>query len=131
MVQIRHESWFIGEECMNLSKKLKLVYDVIQANEGCQNSDADLIAAVWRHEGWSDGRSLEENISRVTRSETITRRKRELYNMGLIEYSEARLKEATEAFKAERDNHSSYEQAFMNMFGGKDPLDGFPKVRHD
>jgi len=91
---------------MNISKKQQLVLTVIKANQGCQNNDADLIAAVWRHEGWTDGRSLEQNISRVTRSETITRRRRELYNMGLIEYSEKALDSRTEAFKSELDNHS-------------------------
>jgi len=114
---------------MNLSKKLKLVYDVIQLNPGCQNNDSDLIAAVWRYENWSDGRSLEENISRVTRSETITRRRRDLANMGLITYSDEAMKTRTDAFKNERDNHSTYEQAFMNMFGTTDPLESFPKLK--
>jgi len=114
---------------MNISKKQLLVYTVIQANPGCQNNDADLIAAVWRFEGWTDGRSLEENISRVTRSETITRRRRELFNMGLITYSDKAMNERMEAMKSERDNHSDYERAFMSMFGTSDPLENFPKLK--
>lgn len=114
---------------MNISNKQQLVYDVIQANPGVQNNDADLIAAVWRHEGWSDGRSLEENIAYVTRSETITRRRRELHVMGLIEYSDEALNERTEAFKAEQDNHSDYEEAFNQMFGTKDLFESFPEVK--
>lgn len=89
---------------MNLTKKLKLVYEVIQENPGVQNNDAALIAAVWRHEGWNDNISLEENIERVTRSETITRRRRDLAIMGLITYSEQANKTRMEAFKSERDH---------------------------
>ena len=94
---------------MNISAKQKLVYEVIQLNPGCQNNDADLIAAVWRFEGWNDGRSLEDNITRVTRSETITRRRRELHVMGLITYSKEALVERTEAFKNEQNDHSYFE----------------------
>ena len=94
----------------DLNKIQRLVYKVIQDNPGCQNDDADLIAAVWRYEGWSDNRGLEQNIAGVTRSETITRRRRELFNMGLIEYSPEALKSRTEAFKKEVNTHSSHEQ---------------------
>jgi len=94
---------------MNISAKQKLVYEVIQLNPGVQNNDADLIAAVWRHEGWNDGRSLEDNIARVTRSETITRRRRELFTMGLITYTDESLAERTDAFKSEQNNHSYFE----------------------
>jgi len=91
---------------MDLNKKQQLVYRVIQLNPGVQNSDADLIAAVWRYEGWEDSRGLEQNIMTVTRPETITRRRRELFNMGLIDYNEEALTERTEAFINERDAHS-------------------------
>jgi hypothetical protein len=94
----------------DLNKIQKLVYKVIQDNPGCQNDDADLIAAVWRYEGWSDNRGLEQNIAVVTRSETITRRRRELFNMGMIEYSPKALQSRTKAFKNERNLHSDHEQ---------------------
>ena len=90
----------------NLSKKQRLVYEVIKANQGVQNNDADLIAAVWRYEGWNEYKSLEYNLSRMTRPETITRRRRELFNMGLIEYSETSLKDRSEAFDNERNNNN-------------------------
>jgi hypothetical protein len=94
---------------MNISKKQQLVLTVIKANQGCQNNDADLIAAVWKREGFENmyiNNGLEYALNHVTRSETITRRRRELYNMGLIEYSEKALDSRTEAFKSELDNHS-------------------------
>lgn len=90
---------------MDISKKQRLVLRVIRMNPGIQNNDAQLIAAVWRYEGWNDDFSLEYNLSRVTRPDTITRRRRELYNMGLIDYSESKVKEAMEAYKNEKDFH--------------------------
>lgn len=93
---------------MNLNKKQALVYKVIQLNPGVQNSDNDLIAAVWRYEGWNDQLSLEENLRRVTRPETITRRRRDLHTMGLIEYSKEADKQRMEAFESEREASSDY-----------------------
>jgi hypothetical protein len=88
---------------IDLNKKQLLVYRVIKQNPGVQNNDADLIAAVWRYEGWRDERGLEQNIMAVTRPETITRRRRELHLMGLIEYSDEADKTREEAFKNERE----------------------------
>ena len=97
----------------DLTKKQKLVLGVILDNPGVQNDDATLIVAVWRREGWSDNRTLEQNLARVTRPETITRRRRELYNMGLITYSPQADKTRMKAFKNERDAHST----FTNFLG--------------
>ena len=94
---------------MTLNKLQALVYSVIQAKPGVQNDDARLISAVWRKQGWDDGVSLEDNIVRVTRSESITRRRRELHVMGLIEYSTEADQERREAFINERDGHSTYQ----------------------
>lgn len=90
-----------------LSKMQRIVYQVIQANPGVQNNDAQLVAAVWRHLGWSDTAPLEENITKVARAETITRRRRELHEKGLITYSDEANKEREEAFRNERDAHSA------------------------
>ena len=109
---------------MNITKKLKLVYDVIKANPGVQNDNAKLVAAVWRYENWNDNDSLEDNIRRVTRGETITRRCRDLHSMGLIKYSTESDNERMEAFKSERDNAST---AFNQMFGA-DPIEEFDQL---
>lgn len=97
---------------IDLNRKMKLVYDVIQLNPGVQNNDADLVAAVWRHEGWDDRLSLENNIARVTRSETITRRRRQLHETGLITYSKDALGTRKEAFTNERHAHSELPRFF-------------------
>ena len=88
---------------------------MIVANPGVQNDDASLVSAVWRTEGWLDSGSLEDNLKRVTRSETITRRRRELHNMGLVTYSEKADKTRMVAFKNERDMHSP--SIFEKLFG--------------
>lgn len=93
---------------MKLNKLQQLVYATIQENPGVQNDDARLIAAVWRKSGWDDGRSLEDNIARVPRPESITRRRRELYNKDLIQYTDDAHTMRHEAFINERDTHSSY-----------------------
>lgn len=92
-----------------LNRKQKLVYEVIMANPGVQNDDVALLEAVWTREGWQEGKSLYWNLSRVTRSETITRRRRDLHQMGLIEYSKEADNERMEAFENERDQHSQGE----------------------
>lgn len=95
---------------MKLTPKQQLVYDVILLNPGVQNNESDLIEAVWRYEGWDDSKGLSWNISRVTHAETISRRRRELYNLGLITYSDQALKSRTEACKKEQNAHSTYEE---------------------
>lgn len=92
---------------MNITKKQKLVLDAIKRCPAAANDEALLLEQVWLVEGWSQSRSLYDNLCRVTRPETISRRRRELYNMGLIEYSENALEERTDAFKQERNNHSA------------------------
>ena len=73
------------------------------------NDEALLLEQVWIYEGWSQSRSLYDNLCRVTRPETISRRKRELHNMGLIKYSEERETEIMSAYKNEVNMHSHYE----------------------
>lgn len=88
---------------MNANKMQQLVLAAIRRNPGVENDDAALIAAVWRIKGWDDGVSLEDNIRRMPRPESITRRRRELHNMGLITYSDEANESRTEAFINERD----------------------------
>lgn len=94
---------------MNITKLQRIVLSAIKENPGIQNNDAELVAAVWRIEGWSDGRSLEDNIKRVSRGESITRRRRELNVMGLINYSEEAQSTRMDAFLKEQNKHSSHE----------------------
>jgi hypothetical protein len=99
---------------MKLTKKQRMVYNVIKANDGVQNNDAKLVAAVWRHEGWSDSISLEENLRNVTNSETITRCRRYLHERGYITYSREADAKRMEAFKECRDKYS--QGSFLDRF---------------
>lgn len=91
---------------MKLNRLQQIVYNVIQQFPGVQDDDAALTAAVWRVTGWSDYATLEENVRLVARPESITRRRRELHQMGLITYSDKAMRRRTEAFINERDKHS-------------------------
>lgn len=101
---------------MKLNSMQKTVLDVINKYPGIQNSDAFLVAAVWREKGWDDSQPLEENIRIMPRSESITRRRRELHQMGLITYSQKADEARQEAFKNERELHSSF---LGRIFGGR------------
>lgn len=107
---------------MNISAKQQLVLDAINRCPEAANDDALLLEQVWREEGWLDNRSLYDNLCRVTRPETISRRRRELYNMGLIKYSADADKERYDAFKSERDK-----EMFNKVFGS-DPIESFDKL---
>lgn len=91
---------------MNITKTQQFILQVIKDNPGSQNDEAKLIACVWRAQNWCDNLSLEENLRRVMHPETISRRRRELFNLGLIEYSDNVMQERTEAFKSELEFHS-------------------------
>lgn len=104
---------------MKLNKKLQLVYDVIQNNPGVENDDVRLLEAVWLREGWQDDKSLYWNLSRVTRSETVTRRRRDLHVMGLIQYSGEADQARKEAFENERNAHSNHEQVKAEIVNPK------------
>ena len=90
---------------INITNKQKLVLDAINSCPEAANNDALLLEQVWTLEGWSQSRSLYENLCSVTRPETISRRRRELFNMGLIKYSQEALDERTEAFHNEVEEH--------------------------
>lgn len=93
---------------MKLSRLQQKILNVIENHPGVQNNEAALVAAVWRVEGWSDYSSLEENLKRVTHPETISRRRRELHQMGLVSYSDEADQMRDEAFINERDRHSTF-----------------------
>lgn len=64
------------------------VLRVIHSNPGVEDDDKQLLAAVWREEGWNDRLTLLDNLKRVSNPESITRARRKLHELGLIEYSD-------------------------------------------
>ena len=76
---------------------------VIKEFPDAANDDVLLIQKVWEREGLF---IPYDELKRVTHSETITRRRRQAFNLGLIEYSPKAMKSRTDAFKNERDKAS-------------------------
>jgi hypothetical protein len=71
------------------------------------NDDAVLFDRYWhRFDGADDSKSLHWNLTKCTRPETISRRRRELHVAELIKYSGEADKTREEAFVSERDLHS-------------------------
>ena len=92
-----------------LTKQQSLVLGVIRRHPAAADSEMFLLERYWIEvDKWDETKSLYWNLQRSTHAETISRRRRELYNMGLIEYSDKALKSRTKAFKKERDVHSTY-----------------------
>ena len=89
---------------MNLNKKQQNVLHIIRKYPESANDEPMLLERYWIEiDGWDGTKSLYWNLQRVTRPETISRRRRELYNMGLIEYSDEASKGRMEAFENERN----------------------------
>jgi len=104
---------------MNLTKLQKVVYNAYLEDSRVVDDDALLQATVWS-KYWDDRKSLYENLKICPRAESLSRRRRELYIMGLITYSDSKLKERTDAFKNERDMHSdNWFTAWMNETTGQ------------
>lgn len=92
---------------MNKALIKQNVLRIINECHEAADDDALLFAKYWeRFDGWSNNVSLYDNLRRVTRPETITRRRRELHEAGLIQYSDEALKDRTTAFNNELEQHS-------------------------
>lgn len=93
---------------IDLNKKQKNVYEVIQRNPGAADDDALLIERYWVEiDGWDESKSLYWNLSKVTRPGTITRRRRELHEAGLITYSKDTNEVRERAMQNERERAES------------------------
>jgi len=98
-----------------LSGLRKLIFDVVQVNQGIQDDVSKVIEAVWYCQGWDDSKSLSWNIKQVSHAETITRRLRELHEWGLISYSKKGLARRETAYRNETNLHSSYEKTMATI----------------
>ena len=89
----------------DLGKIQQRVLTVINLFPDAANDDAVLLANYWiMYDQWDESKSLYWNLTKATRPETITRRRRELFNLGLIDYTNEKNQERMEAFKNERDH---------------------------
>jgi hypothetical protein len=88
---------------MSQDKIRNIILSLYKRNSGIVNDEAALLAGVWRECGWRDDCSMEWNIQAMPRAESVSRRRRELYNEGLIEYSEDRQEEIMDAMHSEQE----------------------------
>lgn len=94
-----------GNKTKRFDRHHDMIYNVYLKNKELVNDDADMFAAICEPL-WDNSLSLRDNLRRLPRSETLTRRRRELHEAGLITYSPKAMKTRTEAFKKERDKAS-------------------------
>ena len=80
-------------------KKLDIVVSVIKEFPEAANDDPLLYAKYWEREGWDYSKGIYENLQKVTRPETITRRRRQAHDLGLVTYSEEADRERYKAYK--------------------------------
>lgn len=89
----------------------QMVVDAYHEDPNLVNDDSLLIAYIWSRCGWmqtTDDMPLAERIKYMPRPESITRRRREAHEEGLITYSKKASEDRMEAFKNERDEHSAF-----------------------
>lgn len=96
----------VGNKYKIFNKTHELVYKAYKYDKDLLNDEMELLAWVWAHEGWDYDYGLQWNLKKVTHPETISRRRRELHEAGLITYSPKAMKSRETAFKNERDKAS-------------------------
>lgn len=95
----------------------KKVLAVIERNPGSQDDEHKLLERYWVEvDHWDETKSLYWNLQRSTHSESISRARRKLHELGLITYSPKALKHRTEAFN---DHREQYGQDITSTIIGK------------
>ena len=89
---------------IDLNKIQRNVLEVCREFPKAVDDDAALLDLYWhKFCAWDDSKSLYWNLSRVTRSETIFRRRREIREAGLISHSEQETARRSEAMHNEQE----------------------------
>lgn len=99
---------------MNKAKVQQTTLLAYMDNKDIVNDRTALLAEVWRRYGWNDSQSLEENLRKVPSAESVSRRVRELHELGMIQYSQKELERRDEAFKNEVEEHRPAAVSWLN-----------------
>lgn len=91
-----------------MNKIDEVILRLYRADKAIVNDAHRLTEQVWYEFGWNDSRSLWDNLSRVPLQESIARRRRELHEKGLIQYSEEADKKREQQFVEIRNEKSNY-----------------------
>jgi len=94
-----------GDNYLIFNKTHDKIYQAYLKDKTVVNDDADLFATI-AEPLWDYSESLKENLRRLPREGSITRRRRELHQYGYIEYSKEKKTEREEAFNNEVAMHS-------------------------
>lgn len=92
---------------MNKAKLQQTILLLYNEDRTIVNDEVRLLEQVWLKYGWDDNKSLYDNMVRMPRAESVSRRRRELHQLGLIEYSDDALKSRTDAYNNEIQEHRS------------------------
>lgn len=117
-----------GNKTKRFDRHHDMIYNVYLKNKELVNDDADMFAAICEPL-WDNSLSLRDNLRRLPRSETLTRRRRELHEAGLITYSPKAMKTRTEAFKSERDKASPMSPQAKVMYLHDDFVENLKQTR--
>ena len=93
---------------MNRRKIESIIIECYEHDKDIVNDRTALLAQVWRKYGWSDERTLEQNLSKLPSTESVSRCLRALHEDGVVQYSEEELQRRTKAFEAEQAEHSTH-----------------------
>lgn len=100
---------------IDLNKMQRNVLAIIREFPNAANDEAALLDLYWhKYCGWDDTKSLYWNLSKSTRPESITRRRRELFNKGLITYSEEAELRREEAYQNETEHAAPRAVSWLN-----------------
>jgi hypothetical protein len=102
------------------NKGHSLIYDLYLEDKNVVNDEMLLLARIWYIEGFdnNDG-TIYDRLKKVTHPETISRRRRDLHEAGLIKYADKAMEARTEAFKSYRDESSPVKYALFEVNGEK------------
>lgn len=84
---------------MNFKNLRNEILDIYHLEPNVANDDKLLIARVWDRHGWSNDRSLYDNLKLVPSAESIRRTRQKLVAEGLMTTSEKATEKRYRAFK--------------------------------
>lgn len=104
---------------MKLSKHQQLVMNAYNADPDCVNDETLLLERVFIACGWDETKSLYWNLQRMPHPESISRARRRLYELGLIQYSDEALKSRTSAYTKDTNRYSNHENVKAQIVNPK------------
>lgn len=90
-----------------MSRVEDLILQAYATDPKVVDHDWYLIGAMWKLDGWDDGKSLFENLKVAIQAESITRARRKLHEDGKIKYSDEAEERRYEQYKEKTEEYGS------------------------